>query len=60
MKQTNIHIIKVADGEGAENLFEEILADNFLNLEQEKTSRSKKSKDFQLIRTQRDPHQDTV
>lgn len=53
IKQTNIDIIKVADGEeeekGAENLFEDILAGNFLNLEQEKSSRVKESKDFQLI-----------
>ena len=52
IKHINIHIIGVPEGEerdkGAENLFEEIMAENFLNLWNEA--------DIQVQEAQKDPN----
>ena len=60
----NIHIIGIPEGEeeeqGIENLFEEVMMENFPNLMRWKMShKSRKHRESQATGTQRDPLQDT-
>lgn len=52
IKQTNIHIIWVSEGEerekGAEIVFVEIMTENFPNLGRKQTSRPRKLREFQI------------
>ena len=59
--RNNIHITGVPGGERetrAENLFEEIMAENFPNLKKKPILRSREPRKFQMRGTQKNPHQD--
>ena len=60
IKWTDICIIGLPGGrEGkkiAENLFEEIMAENFSNLKKETGIQIQEARKFQIIGTQRNPH----
>ena len=60
----NIHIIGTPEGEedkeqGIENLFENVMMENFPNLRREKVNQNRKHRESQARGTQRDPLQDT-
>ena len=61
IKQGNLHIIGIPGGEekekGIENIFEEIMAENYPNLK-ETISRYRKHRGPQTSWTQTDPHQE--
>ena len=63
MKCNNIHIIGTPEGEesdqGLENLFEEIMTENFPNLMNKKVTQVQEAQS-QPGQTQRDPYQDTL
>ena len=64
IKHTNIHIIGVPEkqeGEkGAENLFEEIIAENFPDSEEGKTSKSRRHRELPSKPIKAGQHQDTL
>ena len=63
VKHNNICIIKIPEGEeseqGIENLFEEIMTENFTNLVKENVTEVQEAERVPIRGTQRDPHQDT-
>ena len=61
-KHNSIHIVGVPEGRenGAENLFEEIIAENFPNLGKEQTSRSTMHREFPSKSTKAGQHQDIL
>ena len=64
MKHNNIHIIGIPEGEeeeqGIENLFENVMMENFPNLRREKVNQNRKHRESQARGTQRGPLQDTL
>lgn len=56
----DIRIPGVPEGGGAGKLFAEVMAKNFLNLGRKQTSTSRKPREGQIRRIERDPHQDTL
>ena len=63
MKCNNIRIIGIPEGEeeeqGIENLFEEVMMENFPNFMREKVYKSRKHRESKSRGTQRGPLQDT-
>ena len=63
MKQNNIHIIGIREGEeeeqGIENLFEKVMMENLTNLLREKVTQIQETQRSQTRGTQRGPLQDT-
>ena len=63
MKYNNIHVMGIPEGEesdqGTENLFEEIMMENFSNLMKEKVHKSRKYRESQTSWIQRGLHQNT-
>ena len=64
MKHNNIRIIGIPEGEeegqGIENLFEQVMMENFPNLRREKSPKSRKHRESLARGTQRGPLQDTL
>ena len=61
MKHINIHIIGIPEGEkqGTENLLEKVIMENFHNLIEKKSHKSRKHRESQARGTQRGSLQDT-
>ena len=62
IKHTNIQIIGVPEEEkkkGYEKIFEEIIVENFPNMEKEIAIKSKRHKESHTGQTQEETHQDT-
>ena len=63
MKRNNIHIKGIPEGEGEdqgiENLFEQVMMENFPNLRTKKSPKSRNHRESQSRGTQRGPLPDT-
>ena len=65
IKHTNIHMLvcerEGEEGEkGAENIFEDIIAESFPNVGKKQISKARKDRESQTESTQRGPHQDKL
>ena len=63
IKHVNIPTIRVPEEErekGAENIFEDIIAENFPVWQRKQSSKSRKHRESQTESTQRGPHQITL
>ena len=60
MKHNNIHIMGIREGEEHEQLFEDIMTENFPNLVKKKDTQVQKLREYQTSWTQRELYQDCL